>query len=47
MAGDVATAHRVARDFCYQTGACLTVTPSKFIYTGETKWLVVEPTGAA
>ena len=96
MAGDLATAHRVCRDFCYQEGACFTVTPSKFIYTGgeedgfavglvnyprfpseasdlqakaerlagkllpacnqrtcllvgtsETKWLVVEPTGAA
>lgn len=96
MAGDVPTAHRVVRDFCYQEGACFTVTPSKFIYTGGeedgfaiglvnyprfpsepealqakaerlalkllpacnqrtcllvgttvTKWLVVEPTGAA
>lgn len=34
MAGDIATAHRVARDFCYAEGACFTVTPSKFIYTG-------------
>lgn len=34
MAGDIATAHRVIRDFCYAEGACFTVTPSKFIYTG-------------
>ncbi len=34
MAGDLATAHRVVREFCYTLGACFTVTPSKFIYTG-------------
>ena len=34
MAGDLATAHRVCREFCYQEGSCFTVTPSKFIYTG-------------
>lgn len=34
MAGDVETAHRVIREWCYQTGACFTVTPTKYIYTG-------------
>ena len=34
MAGDLATAHRIVRAFCYTEGACFTVTPSKFIYTG-------------
>lgn len=34
MAGDLATAHRVMRDVAYRDGACFTVTPSKFIYTG-------------
>jgi hypothetical protein len=34
MAGDLATAHRVCREHCYETGACFTITPSKFIYTG-------------
>lgn len=34
MAGDLATAHRVCREHCYEHGACFTVTPSKFIYTG-------------
>lgn len=33
MAGDLATAHRVVREFCYAEGACFTVTASKFIYT--------------
>jgi len=33
MAGDLATVHRVLREFCYAEGACFTVTPSKFIYT--------------
>ncbi len=34
MAGDLVTAHRVVREFCYESGACFTVTASKFIYTG-------------
>lgn len=34
MAGDLATAHRVCREHCYAEGACFTITPSKFIYTG-------------
>lgn len=34
MAGDLATAHRVCRDHCYAEGACFTITPSKFVYTG-------------
>jgi ferredoxin len=34
MAGDLVTAHRVLRDFCYGIGACFTITPTKFIYTG-------------
>lgn len=34
MAGDLATARRVCRKHCHGEGACFTVTPSKFIYTG-------------
>ena len=34
MAGDLTTAHSAVRDFCYAEGACFTVTPSKFFYTG-------------
>lgn len=34
MAGDLATAYRVVRDYCYAEGACFTITPTKFIYTG-------------
>lgn len=34
MAGDLATAQRVIREYCYGRGACFTVTPSRFIYTG-------------
>lgn len=34
MAGDIDVAHSVVRAFCFTEGACFTVTPSKFIYTG-------------
>ena len=34
MAGDLATAHRVLREHAYAEGACVTVTPTKFIYSG-------------
>lgn len=34
MAGDIGTAYRVIREYCYLVGACFTVTPTKFIYTG-------------
>jgi ferredoxin len=34
MAGDLATAHRVCREHCHAEGACFTITPSKFVYTG-------------
>ncbi len=34
MAGDFVTAGRVLREFCYQAGACFTITPTKFFYTG-------------
>lgn len=34
MAGDLTTAHRVVREHCYANGACFTITPTKFIYTG-------------
>lgn len=34
MAGDVATATKVVREYCYAEGACFTITPSKFVYTG-------------
>lgn len=34
MAGDLATAHRVCREYCYAEGACFTISPTKFIYTG-------------
>jgi len=34
IAGDLAAAHRVIREFCYERGACFTVTPTRFVYTG-------------
>lgn len=34
IAGDVATAERVIREHCYQNGCCVTITQTKFIYTG-------------
>lgn len=34
IAGDVATIRQVAREFCYERGDCVTITPTSFIYTG-------------
>lgn len=34
IAGDVETAKRWIRRYCYEHGFCVTVTPSTFIYTG-------------
>jgi hypothetical protein len=34
IAGDYAQAKQVARKFCMNVGACVTVTPTSYIYTG-------------
>lgn len=34
MAGDIAAACSCVRAYCYRKGACFTVTPTRFIYTG-------------
>lgn len=34
VAGDVATARAVCRDFCYANGLCVTLSPEEFVYTG-------------
>lgn len=34
MAGDIAQAKHVCRDFCFAVGLCVTVEPVDFIYTG-------------
>jgi len=34
MAGDVADAERVCREYCFDVGLCVTVTPTNYIYTG-------------
>ncbi|WP_061023958.1 hypothetical protein [Bradyrhizobium sp. CCH5-F6] len=34
MAGDIAQAKQVCRDFCFSVGLCVTVEPVTFIYTG-------------
>lgn len=34
MAGDIAIAKQVCREFCYKHGFCVTVTPTSYIYTG-------------
>ena len=34
MAGDVAQAKHVCREFCREVGLCVTVTETAFIYTG-------------
>jgi hypothetical protein len=42
MAGDLATAEQVCREFCWQTGFCVTVMPTTFIYTaGEERGFIV------
>jgi hypothetical protein len=34
MAGDLASAQAVCREFCFRVGLCVTVTPATYIYTG-------------
>ncbi|HEX3141366.1 MAG TPA: hypothetical protein VHQ87_14995 [Rhizobacter sp.] len=34
MAGPVAEAEKVCREFCYDVGFCVTVTPTKYVYKG-------------
>ena len=34
VAGDLAAACAVVRKYCYESGACFTVTRTEFIYTG-------------
>lgn len=34
VAGDLADARRACRRECFDTGLCVTVTPTEFIYTG-------------
>lgn len=34
MAGDIGTAKQVCRDFCFEQGFCVTVSPTTYTYTG-------------
>lgn len=34
IAGDAAEAERICRRYCMDVGLCVTVTPTRFIYTG-------------
>lgn len=34
MAGDIAQAKQVCREYCFEVGLCVTVEPVDFIYTG-------------
>jgi len=34
MAGDLAQAKQACREFCFDNGFCVTITPTDFIYTG-------------
>lgn len=34
IAGDYDRARQIAREFCMNVGACVTVTPTSYIYTG-------------
>lgn len=34
MAGSIADAQRVCREYCMEVGFCVTVTPTEFLYTG-------------
>jgi hypothetical protein len=34
MAGDIAQAEQVCREYCFKAGLCVTVTPTQYIYTG-------------
>jgi len=42
MSGSIAVAEQVCRESCYHEGLCVTVEPTKFIYTGgeETGFVV-------
>lgn len=40
IAGDLGEARRICRDFC-RRGACVTVTPTEFIYTGGAEYGVM------
>jgi hypothetical protein len=43
IAGDTQDAERCCRDFCYEVGECVTVTPTSYIYTGgQERGVVVE-----
>lgn len=34
MAGDIAQAKQIAREFCYENGFCVTIEPCLYIYSG-------------
>ena len=34
IAGDLAAIRQVVREYCYDVGACVTITPTTFVYTG-------------
>lgn len=34
IAGDLADATRICREYCMEVGACVTVTPAEYVYTG-------------
>jgi hypothetical protein len=34
MAGDIGVAKQVCRQYCYDKGFCVTVTPTSYVYTG-------------
>jgi hypothetical protein len=34
MAGNVADAERVCRGYCFNVGACVTVAPTEYVYSG-------------
>lgn len=34
IAGDAAIARQICRQWCFEVGACVTVTPTNYIYTG-------------
>lgn len=34
IAGNLADAERICRQFCYDVGHCVTVSPTEYIYTG-------------
>lgn len=34
MAGNIAMAEQICREFCYEVGECVTVTPTRYVYKG-------------